>query len=93
MKMTRILLFEFIVVLCCTYKAYANREDAATVSELFARNIKSKCTTNDSNNDCKNEGHLGKKTMENGTVMFGPKFQKVHLELPRINPVRVSGNM
>ena len=91
MKVTRILVVEF--VLCSIYIGYANSEDAATVSELFARNMKSKCTVSDSNNDCKNERDLGKESKENGAVMFGPRFQKVHLELPRINPVRVSANM
>ncbi len=31
----------------------------------------------------------GKDCFDENAPVYGPKFQKVHLELPRINPVRV----
>ena len=67
------------------------RQDQATVSGIFETANKNKCDISSPDGKC---DHLQNKGPENsdevvGKPVFGPKFQKVHLQLPRINPVHV----
>ena len=93
MKMILFWIVQYIIVWYATHSACANGNDAAVLSELFSRNSEEKCTSNRRNNDCKNKEELDGKAVENNRRAFGPKFQRVHLELPRINPVRVSATI
>ena len=93
MKEINSLFINFISVLYIICNVHGNSEDAATVSQLFPGSSNSdRCTMNGQGKGCENEKLQGDKTDKNGRKVIGPKFQKVHLELPRINPVRVSVN-
>ena len=84
---------EFIVVFLISCKVSAfnpeNSENVATISKLFNANKNDKCAVDGMNVNCNNEGQSNAKSKESNQIKVGPKFQKVHLELPRINPIRV----
>lgn len=66
-------------------------QNQATVSGIFKTADINKCASSSPDGKC---DHLQNKESENkdeviGKPIFGPKFQKVHLQLPRINPVHV----
>ena len=66
-------------------------QDQATVSGIFETANKNKCDTSSPDGKCDHLQHKGPESSDEviGKPVFGPKFQKVHLQLPRINPVHV----
>lgn len=93
-SMTKLTVISIVFIII--YDAYilelVNGKEVSTISKLFHGSDNDKCQLEGNDSQCKkdfeDEGNLRYRI---GTPeMFGPKFQKVHLQLPRINPIRVS---
>lgn len=76
-----------LIALLAVYELAFGKENSKTVTKLFDK--ENKCIMDRKKGLCNNElGNSG--NIERKLKSFGPKFQKVHLQLPRINPIRVS---
>ena len=62
--------------------------DGMTVQQMFGSVPKTECLAGDADGQC-SKNFDAAHSMKSNKVQFGPRFQKIHLELPKINPVRV----
>ncbi len=76
------ILTTYILIKLCFLVGITSAGHGHTLTDIFTKSENGKnCKANGGTMDCNNE-KINK--------VYGPKFQKVHLQLPRINPVRVS---